>query len=113
MKLETLLRMSKANYDIELLATPLNVPNGKVPYVAIDDKIILDSSVIIRQPSKVKAITLLTIDDSGMAIPISSLLENHLYWVMVYSRFVDPDGLPNWRHEFDVIPSFKTKPSFF
>ena len=72
-----------------------------------------DSSVIIRQLSKDREISLLTHDDSGMAIPISRLLENHLYWVMVYSRFVDPEALPHWRHEFYEIPSSKRKPSFF
>jgi len=26
---------------------------------------------------------------------------------------VDPEGVSHWRHEFNEIPSFKTKPSFF
>lgn len=91
-KLEAWLRFSGLPYEVEPVANPRRGPKGKVPFVRLDGQKIGDSDIIIdRLCARHPALP----DRLKRADPrhhaIQRMLEEHLYWVIVYSRWAD-DG---------------------
>ena len=94
-KVETYLRMAGLPYEVAT-AIPPTAPKGKLPYITDGAKAIADSNLIIRYLKGTYGDKL----DSGYAASelavahaMRRLLEEHLYWVALYSRWVDPR---NW-----------------
>ena len=95
MKLETWLRMAGLPYECPRGADLRKSPKGKMPYIKDDGNTLADSSLIIDDLTKRYNVTLdahLTPRERGEALALQRLLEEHLYWVAVYSRWVEDAG---------------------
>jgi glutathione S-transferase len=96
-KLETYLRMTGIEYRIaETL--PLYAPLGKLPFIEDNGYKLADSRVIIRYLQQHYGDSLdehLSAEQNAMALAWQRLLEEHLYWVCMYSRW--QYGAENWQ----------------
>lgn len=92
MKLETYLRMAKIPFEAVTVFNPRKNPKGKLPCICVDGKKIADSGLIIDYLQQKYGDTLdhhLTQEQKAAALPLRRMLEEHLYWIMVYSRWLD------------------------
>jgi glutathione S-transferase len=95
MKLEVYLQLAKIPYQVQSTNNPRRAPKGKLPFIKDGDKVISDSTIIIDYLKSKYGDALdqgLTTMQLAEARAIQVLLEDHLYWAIVYSRWVDPDG---------------------
>ena len=96
LKLETWLRMSGQEHDVATSVRESG-PKGKVPFAKIDGEVMGDSELIIKHLLS-QGVRCLEADleprQRAKGILVRRLVEEHLYFVLVYSRWVDPDG---WR----------------
>lgn len=95
-KVETYLRMTGIDHEIKS-ALPLGAPKGKLPYINDNGKTLGDSRFIVEYLKSTYSDL-----DSGLAreeLAISTamqyLLEEHLFWVALYSRWQYSDE--NWQ----------------
>ncbi|MBM3514474.1 MAG: glutathione S-transferase family protein [Alphaproteobacteria bacterium] len=111
-KLETYLRMAGFDHRIEPARGSARSPTGKAPFIRLGDEIIADSGLIISQlesrfGNRVEG--KLTLAERAQSLALQRLMEEHLYWAIVYARWLDPDnakhvtgyvkdvtGLPGW-----------------
>lgn len=103
LKLETYLRMTKQPFEVKYLVDIRKTPKGKLPYIEDDGVKIADSSLIIDYLQKKYGITLddhLTEEQKAISISLQSLFEDHLYWCVVYSRWIDPTNWPQVKKDF-------------
>lgn len=103
LKLETWLRMAGIAYENVYTPNPRKGPKGKLP--AIDDggELIGDSGLIIDHLSRTRGVTLddgLSAQDKAIALAWRRHFEEHLYWTVVYARWIDPAGWPATRSAF-------------
>ncbi|MEI8574697.1 glutathione S-transferase family protein [Methylomonas sp. LW13] len=96
-KLETYLRMAGIEYRIaETL--PLYAPLGKLPFIEDNGQKLADSRMIIRYLQHHYGDSLdehLSTEQKAIALAWQRLLEEHLYWVCMYSRW--QYGSENWQ----------------
>ncbi|GAB4391594.1 MAG: glutathione S-transferase C-terminal domain-containing protein [Gammaproteobacteria bacterium] len=104
MKVETYLRMRKLPYETVIMHNPAKAPKGKLPFIQDDKHVIADSSFIIdyleETYSESALDKVLTAQQRAQAILIQRMLEEHLSWVMMYSRWVDAAGWEITRKAF-------------
>ena len=104
LKLDVYLRLAKIPHRAVVDATPFGAPKGKLPYIEHEGKKIGDSGFIIdylverRLGSDPNAS--LTAGERGAALALRRLIEENLYWVMVYDRWVIEE---NWQRFRDVV----------
>jgi glutathione S-transferase len=100
MKLETYLRMTHLKYDtITTVMTRKSPLANKLPYIKYGDEFLGDSSLIIARLESDSKIPLdHHIDNIQRAesLCVQRLLEDHLYWVLVYARWFSKEGAPIW-----------------
>jgi len=95
LKLETVMRFMGIPYKKEATA-PNKAPKGKLPYAIINGSIISDTSFIIGHLKDVYGLDIdsgLSNKDAALLRGVQILLENSVYWVGVYDRFVVEE---NW-----------------
>jgi glutathione S-transferase len=96
MKVETYLRMVKLPFEIVKIHNPRPAPKGKLPYIE-DNGLIISDSVFILDYLKEKYGDPLDIHlneyQKAQSFALSRMLEDHLYWVMLYNRWIDET---NW-----------------
>ena len=93
-KLETWLQMANIDHRVDRNFNPLKAPKGKAPYIEIDGEYIADSSLIIEELTdrfEVKIDAHLSPAQRGQATLIQRTCENHLYFPLVYSRWMVDD----------------------
>ena len=97
LKLETWLRLAGIPYQTVAVRNPGQSPKGKLPYIRDGEALIADSSIIIEHLKRTRGVD----PDAGLdpleradALAFQRLLEEHLYFILAYSRWFDPDG---WR----------------
>lgn len=96
-KVETYLRMAELPYEIQE-TMPLRAPKGKLPFIKDDNQSIADSTLIIEYLKRQYGDPLdqhLTEQQKAQSIAIQRLLEDHLYWVGMYTRWLYTDE--NWQ----------------
>lgn len=94
MKLETWLRMADIEYENQYNGNPRGAPKQKLPYVIYQGQRIGDSELIIRFLSREFQVELdshLSARDKADSIAYRALLEEHLYFIMLYFRWVPDD----------------------
>jgi glutathione S-transferase len=94
MKLEMYLRLAGLPYTAVTLKGRARSLTGKAPYVEIDGKTLVDSGLIIDHLERTHGHRVdgrLTLAQRSESLALQRMLEEHLYWVMVYARWVDPD----------------------
>lgn len=103
LKLDVWLRMAGIPCTAVVDATPFGAPKGKLPYIEHEGKKLGDSGLVIeylvrrfgRDPNAV-----LSTADRGVALALRRLIEENLYWVMVYDRWVVEE---NWQQFRGVV----------
>ena len=97
LKLDAFLRMTDIPHRSVTAATPFAGPKKKAPWIEHDGRKIGDSAFIIaylierfgRDPDAG-----LTAAQRGQAVAIQRLVEENLYWAMVYDRWVRDQNWP-------------------
>lgn len=102
MKLETWLRMTGLPYQA-LPGDSRKAPKGKLPYIEDDGVLLGDSQLILdylRSHYGVDPDAGLTPPQRALATAVTRMLEDHLYWVMLHNRWIDPQGWTVTREVF-------------
>ncbi|RRJ83860.1 glutathione S-transferase family protein [Aestuariirhabdus litorea] len=97
MKLEVWMKMAGIEYRTKVRKDPTQGPKGKLPFIKHGGVVVADSDIIIDYLSQSFEVELdreLTPHQRATGYAISKMLEDHLYWAMLYSRWVDPN---NWK----------------
>lgn len=97
MKAEILLKMSGVNYRTEIMADPRKAPKGKLPYIADGNQTIADSSLIKRHLEQQHGADFdpgLSTREKAIGHAMARMTEERLYWVTVYSRWLDAENWP-------------------
>lgn len=107
-KVETYLRMAGIPYEL-VNALPLNAPRGKLPYIEDQGRKISDSRLIVRYLQDAFGNTLdarLSPAENAVATSFRRLVEEHLYWVSMYTRwsYTEANWQINKRAIFGVLP---------
>jgi glutathione S-transferase len=93
-KTEVQLKMAGVAYD-RASAIPPQAPNGKLPFIDDHGVVISDSTFIRAHLERKYAVDLdaeLDVRQRAQAWTIERLLEDHLYFAMVWFRWIDPDN---------------------
>ncbi|MGH8548034.1 MAG: glutathione S-transferase family protein [Methylococcales bacterium] len=96
-KVETFLRMVGAEYRTVSLSGPRKGPKGKLPFITDGDQTIADSTFILKYLIDTGHYPIdahLSPEQRGKGLALTRMLEEHLYWAIVYERWIDP---LNWR----------------
>jgi len=106
-KIETYLRMAGIKYEIKP-TLPLTAPKGKLPYIE-DNHIKLGDSQFIIQYLKENYKNLdkaLNSKEQALSLAMQRMLEEHLYWATMYSRwqYTDANWQINKKAIFGVMP---------
>ena len=91
-KTETYLRMASIEYEM-VAALPTGAPKGKLPYIDDEGKVIADSHYIVAYLKS--AHNDLDSTQRAVALAMQHLLEGHLLWCALYSRWMYTDQ--NWQ----------------
>lgn len=106
-KTETYLRMAGIEYGIKT-TLPLSAPKGKLPYIKDGDLELADSRFIIQHlKTRYKDLdTGLSATDAALSLGMQRLIEEHLFWATMYSRwqYTDANWQVNKKAIFSVLP---------
>lgn len=94
-KLECALRLSGLAYEAVVVPNPAAGPKHKVPFVEIDGERIGDSALILDLLKARHGLDLdrdLDARKRAESHALQRMIEERLYWVMVYSRWAEPEG---------------------
>lgn len=103
LKVDTFLRLNKVPYQLNHILDTSDAPRGQLPYIEHNGTIITDSNRIIDYISTEYQLgndNSLTDQQRALHSLIVSMLDNHLYWVMSYSRWQDDEFWPHFMAEF-------------
>ena len=102
-KIETYLRMARLPYEV-VETLPLKAPRRKLPYIDDHGRKIADSRLIIHYLKATYGDPLdahLSPQERNIAKAFQRLLEEHLYWVTMFSRWGYGEG--NWQTNKQAI----------
>ncbi|HEU4780668.1 MAG TPA: glutathione S-transferase family protein [Steroidobacteraceae bacterium] len=109
MKGEMLLKLAKLEYQADTKGF-LRAPKGKLPYIDDHGTLIADSTLMrlhFEQKYSIDYDRGLSARERGIAWAIEKMLEDHLYWVLVYWRWMKDDNFERGPAKF-----FKRAPAF-
>lgn len=111
-KLETYLRMADIAYATAF-GEPRNAPKGKVPWIEDDGEIIADSSFVIAHLKEKYGDPLdcrLTARELALGHAVQRMVEDSLYFVSSYTKWVEDDGFKLYAAElFAGMPEEQLK----
>jgi len=90
MKAEMLLKLSGQPYEADTRGFP-KAPKGKLPYIRDGETLVADSTLIrlhLEKKYKIDFDASLSARERGLAWSIDKMLEDHLYWHLVYWRWL-------------------------
>jgi glutathione S-transferase len=103
LKLETWLRLADIPYVVEPSTDLRKAPKGKLPYIKDEGRLVADTTQIIEYLKASRGID----PDAGLgegeraqSLMLQRLFEDHFYFVLAYSRWIDEAG---WR---TLYPAF-------
>ncbi|HET7062067.1 MAG TPA: glutathione S-transferase family protein [Nitrosospira sp.] len=106
-KTETYLRMAGIEYAIKT-TLPLAAPKGKLPYIEDGDLKLADSRFIIEHlKTRYRDLDVeLTPAEAALSLGMQRLIEEHLFWATMYSRwhYTDSNWQVNKKAIFSVLP---------
>lgn len=103
LKVEMALAYLNLEFDIALQSNPQKSPKGKLPYIECDEGIIADSELIYEYLDRKTGGGIfgsLTPVEYATGFAMTRLTEDHLYWLMVASRWADDAWFPHVRQGF-------------
>jgi glutathione S-transferase len=95
MKVETYLRMVGLPYRLAPHANIMKAPKGKMPWIEDEGHIVADSGFILDYLKKRYGDLLdahLTAEEHAIALAFRRLLEENLYWALLYARWLTSEG---------------------
>ena len=98
LKAEMLLTALDIPFTLSTEANPNKAPKGKLPYLKHEGKIVADSELIAEYLDAYtggKIYADLTPEQRATGVALTRLCEDHLYWIMVASRWLDDAWWPN------------------
>jgi glutathione S-transferase len=107
MKVETYLRMVGLPYEVVNGAMPFKAPKRKLPYIEDGVQVVADSGLIIEYGKRYgdKLDQNLSAPEKATAHMLRRTFEDSLYWVGLYSRWIENSiWLETRRLFFDAIP---------
>jgi glutathione S-transferase len=109
LKLEAWMRMAGIEHELDVPAAPFGAPKGKLPYVVFDDGSKLgDSTLIIERLARDHGLDFeahLDPRDKAVLHALRVMMEERLYFALVYSRWVEDDGWAQIQPVFGRIPA--------
>ncbi|MBE9077809.1 glutathione S-transferase family protein [Romeria aff. gracilis LEGE 07310] len=96
LKLETYLRMAELPYEVAEEADVRKAPKKKLPYIHDGDRTVADSGFILDYLKRTYGDRLdqhLSPQEQSVSLAFCRLMEEHLYWATLYSRWAEAD---NW-----------------
>jgi glutathione S-transferase len=109
MKAQMLLKLAKLEFQ-ENTKGFLRAPKGKLPYIDDDGTLVADSTLIRMHIEKKYGVDFnrgLSERDRAIAWATEKMLEDHLYWVMVYWRWMNDANFERGpAHFFKRAPAF-------
>ena len=110
LKLETYLRLAGVPYDVKYTSSMSRTPKGKLPFIKDGSETLSDTSVIIQFLKNKYGDPLdkqLTLNQTAQGVAVQRMLEEHLYFAMTYSRWLDPNYYPAFSGTiFAKLPAF-------
>lgn len=108
LKIEMLLTAHDIPFELTLEPDPRKTPKGKLPYLIDNDKTIADSELIVEHINDTHdgcVYAGLSPESKALGVAISRLAEDHLYWMIVASRWLDDTWWPHVKQGFfDPLP---------
>ena len=108
MKGEMLLKLAALPYETNSRGLP-GAPKGKLPYIRDEGTVVADSTLIRMHIEKKYGFDFdqgLSPRDRGVAWSVEKMLEDHLYWLLVYWRWmVDENFERGPKHFFRRVPA--------
>jgi glutathione S-transferase len=98
LKCEMALTHLKQDFDLVELGDPRAAPKGKLPYLDDDGTVIADSELILQHLDRKTNGGLyghLSDEELADGVAYTRLAEEHLYWLVVASRWIDDAWWPN------------------
>lgn len=98
LKIEMLLKSLDLEFTLSDISDPRKAPKGKLPFLIADGKKIADSELIAQYLDNLtngRVFAGLTAEQKGYGYALTRLVEDHLYWLLVASRWLDEDWWPN------------------
>ena len=95
LKLESWLRLAEIPFEVIESANFRRAPKGKLPYIVDGGRAIGDSTLIIEHLKATRGIDPdATLDrrERAESVALQRLFEDHLYYVLAYSRWIDEEG---------------------
>lgn len=103
LKLELYLRMANLPYRNRYTLNLQQAPKGKLPWIDDDGTRVSDSGLIVDYLERKHGGLLdrgLTAQQKATALAIRRLIEEHLYWAVLYTRWIEDEGWPITREGF-------------
>ncbi|MEM1434254.1 MAG: glutathione S-transferase family protein [Pseudomonadota bacterium] len=97
-KTELLLTHLDQPFTLEVVQDPRKAPKGKLPYIRMNGVTVADSELIMAHLDRVldgRVYGGLSPQQAAYGTALTRLAEEHLYWLMVASRWLDDDWFPN------------------
>lgn len=108
MKVEAFLRLANIDYKVVDSNDPRKAPKGKLPFIVYHGEKIGDSNIIINRLSQDFNQDLdshLSDQEKAIHHGFRAMLDEHLYFVLVYGRWMDEDNWSTLRNTlFAAIP---------
>jgi len=98
LKTEMLLTSLQLPFELVEEADPRKAPKAKLPYLIVDGEKIADSELITQyldQVTQGQVYADLSAEQKAQGTAVTRLAEDHLYWMLVASRWLDSDWWPN------------------
>jgi glutathione S-transferase len=98
LKTEMLLTSLELPFTLGEQADPRKAPKGKLPFLIAEGDVIADSELITEYLNTLtdgRVYAGLTDEQKAHGVALARLAEDHLYWLMVASRWLDRDWFPN------------------
>ena len=103
LKVEMLLTALDIPFTLSVLVNPAKAPKGKLPYLVVDGERLADSELIavyLDERSGGAVYGGLAPAQMAQGVALSRLAEDHLYWLMVASRWLDDEWWPHVVSDF-------------
>lgn len=97
LKAEMAMKYLDMDFEHVVEQDPRKTPKGKLPYMVINGEKIADSELILEKLDKMsqgKLYSDLTPREKAIGFAFTRLAEDHLYWLVVASRWLDDDWFP-------------------
>ena len=96
-KLMTVLRLAGVDHERVEVGNPAVGPKGKVPFITEDNVTLGDTALVLAYLKETHGIDLdrhLTPLQMAQSHALQRMLEERLYWAIVYSRWMEPANAP-------------------